>query len=112
MHLDEPDHVVRVQLVLADPGGQDVPLDALAPVDGDAVLRVLVLAGLQVGQHLLRQLRQEPPMQQVVLPRRKPLAWAPFCFNSEMLCSACCPSMPSWLYTDCDNSSVSSHTYT
>ncbi len=72
--LDEPDHVVGVQLVLADPGGQDVPLHALAAVDGDPVLRVLVLAGLQVGEHLLRQLRQEAPVQQVVLraPRTAP----------------------------------------
>jgi hypothetical protein len=35
--------------VLADPGGQDVPFHALAAVDADAQLRVLVLAGLQAG---------------------------------------------------------------
>jgi hypothetical protein len=33
--------------VLADPGGQDVPLHALAAVDADPQLRVLVLAGLR-----------------------------------------------------------------
>jgi hypothetical protein len=46
-HLDEPHDVVGVQLVLADPGGQDVPLHALAAVDADAQLRVLILAGLR-----------------------------------------------------------------
>lgn len=46
-HLDEPHDVVGVQAVLADPGGQDVPLHALAPIDADAQLRVLVLARLQ-----------------------------------------------------------------
>ncbi len=56
-------------LGLADPGGEDVPLHLLAPVDGDAVLGVLVLAGLQVAQHLLGQLRQEPPVDDVVLRR-------------------------------------------
>ena len=66
-YLDEPEHVVGVELVLAVPGGQDVPLHLLAAVDGDAVLGMLVLAGLQVHQHLLRQLRQEAPMQNVVL---------------------------------------------
>ena len=45
-YLNEPHDVVGVQLVLADPGGQDVPLHALAAVDADAQLRVLVLAGL------------------------------------------------------------------
>lgn len=66
-HLNEPEDVVRVELVLAVPGGKDVPLHVLAAVDGDAVLSVLVLAGLQVHQHLLGQLRQVPPVQDVVL---------------------------------------------
>ena len=55
-HLNEPEHVVRVELVLAVPGGQDVPLHLLAAIDGDAVLGMLVLAGLQIYQHLLCQL--------------------------------------------------------
>ncbi len=71
-HLDEPDDVVGVELILHDPGGQDVPLDALAAVDGDAVLGVLVLGSFQVAQHLLRQLRQEAAVQQVVL-RKSPV---------------------------------------
>lgn len=68
--LDEPDHVVRVQLVLHYPGSQDVPLHALAAVDGDAVLCMLILAGLQIREHFLRQLRQKATMQQVVLQAR------------------------------------------
>lgn len=66
-HLDEPQHVVGVELVLAVPGGQDVPLDLLASIDGNAVFGMLVLAGLQIYQHLLCQLCQEAPMQNVVL---------------------------------------------
>ena len=61
-HLDEPEHVVRVELVLAVPGSQDVPLNLLATIDGDTVLSMLVLAGLQIYQHLLRQLCQEASM--------------------------------------------------
>lgn len=69
--LDEPDDIVGVELVLDNPRGQDVPLDALATVDGDAILGVLVLARLQVAQHLLCQLRQEAPVQQVVLWKKE-----------------------------------------
>ena len=53
--------------MLANPSSKDVPLHALAAVDGDAQLGVLVLAGLQIQQHLLRQLRQEAPVDDVVL---------------------------------------------
>lgn len=66
-HLDEPQHVVAVEPVLAVPCGQDVPFHFLAAVDGDAVLCMLVLAGFKVHQHLLGQLSQEATMQDVVL---------------------------------------------
>ena len=65
--LNEPQNVVAVQAVVAVPGGQHVPLHALAAIDGDAILSMLVLAGLHVPQHLLSQLRQEAAMQDVVL---------------------------------------------
>lgn len=69
-HLNEPEHIVRVELVLAVPGGQDVPLHLLAAIDGDAVLGMLVLAGLQIHQDLLCQLSQEAPMQNIILPQQ------------------------------------------
>lgn len=66
-HLNEPEHIVGVELVLAIPGCQDVPLHLLAAIDGDTVLGMLVLASLQIDQHLLCQLCQVAPMQKVVL---------------------------------------------
>ena len=62
-----PDVVVAVQLVLAHPRRQNVPLHRLAPIDRDAVLCVLVLGVLQVTEHLFSELCQEAAMQQVVL---------------------------------------------
>ena len=66
-YLNEPDDIVRAQLVLDHPGSQYVPLHSLAPIDGDAILCMLILAGLQVHKYLFCQLCKEAAMQQVVL---------------------------------------------
>ena len=44
--LDEPHHIVAPQVVCHHPCRQDVPLHRLPPVDADAHLCMLVLAGL------------------------------------------------------------------
>ncbi len=57
--LDEPDDVVRVDVVLHGPLGQDVPLVLCPPIYGQAELGVLVLAVLQVVDDLLQDLGKE-----------------------------------------------------
>lgn len=71
-HLNEPENIVRVELVLAVPGCQNVPLHLLPAIDGDAVLGMLILADFQICQDLLCQLSQITPMQNVVLQKAKP----------------------------------------
>jgi hypothetical protein len=44
-----------------------VAQSALAAIDGDAILGVLILAGLQIPEHLLRELRKKPSVDDVVL---------------------------------------------
>ena len=61
--LDEPDDIVGVELILAYPGSQDVPLHALAAINGDAILGMLILGCSQVDQYLPGQLGKEPAMQ-------------------------------------------------
>lgn len=53
-YLDEPAHIVGVDLMLDCPLGQFVPLVSGAAVDWQPEFHVLVLALLQVGHHLLR----------------------------------------------------------
>ena len=53
--------------VLDDPGSERVPLDGLAAVHGHAVLAELVLARLQVGEDLARDLGEVAPVEEVVL---------------------------------------------
>ena len=73
-HLNEPENIVRVELVLAVPGCQNVPLHLLPAIDGDAVLSMLILADFQICQDLLRQLSQVAPMQNVVLQEARSAA--------------------------------------
>lgn len=45
-YLNQPDDIIRGQLVLHNPSCQDVPLIAFPAIDGDAVLSMLVFASL------------------------------------------------------------------
>ena len=51
--LDEPAHVVGVDVVLDRPLGQFVPLGPAASVDGETQLGVLVFTLIQVIHHFL-----------------------------------------------------------
>ena len=59
----------RVESICTRALATEKPRSTLAAVNGDAVLGVLVLAGLQVAQHLLRELCKEPSVDNVVLQR-------------------------------------------
>lgn len=53
-HLDEPAHVVGVDLVFDGPLGQIVPLVPRTSINGETQLNVLVFTLLQVCHHLLK----------------------------------------------------------
>mmetsp|Transcript_1039 Transcript_1039/g.3140 ORF Transcript_1039/g.3140 Transcript_1039/m.3140 type:complete len:329 (-) Transcript_1039:1783-2769(-) len=65
--LDHPQVVVRIEPVLHDPRRQRVPFHRLPAVYGNPVLGELVFGALQVVEHLLGQLGQEPPADDVLL---------------------------------------------
>lgn len=67
-HLHEPAHVTGVDQMFDGPLGQFVPFVPGAPVDGEPQLHVLVLALLQVCDHLLRKRRHKNRQQGASAP--------------------------------------------
>jgi hypothetical protein len=54
-NLDEPAHIVRVDVVVERPFGQLFPLVGAFSINGQTKLRVLVFALLQISSHLLKK---------------------------------------------------------
>lgn len=65
-HLNDPAHVVRVDVVVHGPLGEFVPFAGRASIDGQAKLQVLILGLFQVVHDFLDELAKEPASDVVV----------------------------------------------